>query len=176
MCLLIIWQVPRLLSHPTLEDADSAYPARIWLNKLATYGPLDPADLARFGPLANLDDHDRVLFTPSNTAAVCDLDAAITLLEPQRSPAAGETRIEVMRDAGRFDEALAACDALWTAYRALKTLQEKVNILALHGDIDAAEACAAQLLATGELATEQRRQLHRRLIERRVQRPARPGP
>jgi hypothetical protein len=52
----------------------------------------------------------------------------------------------------------------------LKALQDKINILADKGDFDGAEGCAAQLLATQELPMEQRRQLHRRLVERRAQR------
>jgi hypothetical protein len=76
--------------------------------------------------------------------------------------------IDLLRDARRHDEALAACDETWRTYGALKALQDKINILAISGDIDGAEACAAELLATGELAAEQRRELHGRLIERRV--------
>jgi tetratricopeptide (TPR) repeat protein len=77
---------------------------------------------------------------------------------------------ELLRTAGRFDEALTVCDETWQLYGALKALQDKINILANRGDFDGAETCATQLLATQELPTEHRRQLHRRLIERRVQR------
>lgn len=151
-----------------LDNADSALAARICLHQLAARGALEAADLARVGTLANLDDQDRTLFAARNTAATGDLGSAIGLLRSQRSPAAGEMLIELLREAGRYDEALAACDNVWANYGALKALQDKINILAIRGDIDAPETCAAQLLATGELAAEQRRQLHGRLIERRV--------
>jgi hypothetical protein len=45
------------------DDADTAVAARICLHQLSLRGALDPADLVRAGPLANLDDHDRSLFT-----------------------------------------------------------------------------------------------------------------
>jgi hypothetical protein len=157
-----------LLWRTALDNANSALAARICLHQLAARGALDTADLSRFGTLANLDAQDHVLFTGRNTAATGDLDSAITLLRSQQSPAAGEMLIELLREAGRYVEALAACDETWSTYGALKALQDKINILAMHGDIDGAEACAAQLLATGELAAEQRRQLHHRLIERRM--------
>ncbi|WP_112674578.1 hypothetical protein [Micromonospora saelicesensis] len=47
-------------------------------------------------------------------------------------------------------------------------MQDKVNILAARGDLDGAPACAAQLLSCPDLPAEQRRQLHHRMIERRV--------
>ncbi|MEH1098384.1 DUF4365 domain-containing protein [Micromonospora sp. CPCC 205561] len=151
-----------------LEAADTAFPARISLHRLAAHGALAPADLHRLGALANLDDHDRLLFTARHTAAAGDLDAAVAMLRSQPSPAAGEMLIELLHEAGRFDEALAVCDEIWRIYGALKGLQDKINILASRGDFDGAEACAAQLLATGELPAEHRRQLHRRMIERRA--------
>jgi hypothetical protein len=163
-----------LLWRTALDNADSPLAARICLHQLAARGTLDAADLTRFGTLAKLDDQDRTLFTARNTAAAGDLDSAITLLRSQRSPAAGEMLIELLREAGRYDEAIAACDETWTTYGALKALQDKINILAVRGDIDGAEACAAQLLATGELASEQRRQLHNRLIERRAMQAEKP--
>jgi hypothetical protein len=85
-----------------LDHADTAHAARICLHQLATRGAVVADDLARVGTLANLDDHDRVLFTARNTAASGDLDAAITLLRSQRSPAAGEMLIELLREAGRY--------------------------------------------------------------------------
>ncbi|MFI5851807.1 DUF4365 domain-containing protein [Micromonospora chalcea] len=151
-----------------LNSAASPLSARICLHQLAVQGALTAADLARFGTLANLDAQDHILFTARNTAGAGDLDSAITLLGSQQSPAAGEMLIELLREAGRYEEALVACDEAWRTYGALKALQDKINILALCGDIDGAEGCAAQLLATGELADEQRRQLHHRLIERRM--------
>ncbi|SCF19006.1 protein of unknown function (DUF4365) [Micromonospora viridifaciens] len=156
------------LWRTALDNAASALAARICLHQLAVRGALDAADLTRFGTLANLDAQDHVLFTARNTAGTGDLDSAITLLRSQQSPAAGEMLIELLREAGRYEEALAACDETWRTYGALKALQDKINILAFRGDTDGAEACAAQLLATGELADEQRRQLHHRLIERRM--------
>jgi tetratricopeptide (TPR) repeat protein len=103
-----------------------------------------------------------------NAAAAGDLDSAITLLRGTRSPAAGEMLAELLRTAGRFDEALTVCDETWQFYGAPKALQDKINILANMGDFDGAEACAAELLGNQELPAEQRRQLHRRLIERRA--------
>jgi tetratricopeptide (TPR) repeat protein len=150
-----------------LDGADSAFAARVCLHELAARGALDVADLPRIRALANLDDEDRTLFTARNVAAARDLDSAIGLLRSQRSPAAGEMLIELLGEAGRYDEALAVCE-VWASYRALKVLQHKVNILAMRGDIAAAEACAAQLLATGELAAEQRHQIHSRLIQQRM--------
>ncbi|MEV4826811.1 hypothetical protein AB0K25_00565 [Micromonospora sp. NPDC049257] len=73
--------------------------------------------------------------------------------------------IEVLREAGRYDEALAACDETWTGYGTLKALQEKLNILASRGDLDGTDECAKDLLATGELAAEHRKALHRRITE-----------
>lgn len=156
------------LWRTALDNANSPFAARICLHQLAARGALDAADLTQFRMLANLDDQDRILFTARNIAAAGDLDSAITLLRSQRSPAAGEMLIELLREAGRYDEALAACDETWRTYGALKALQDKMNILAIRDDIDGAEACAVQLLATGELAAEQRRQLHNRLIEQRA--------
>ncbi|MBM0274035.1 DUF4365 domain-containing protein [Micromonospora tarensis] len=153
-----------------LDNANTAFAARICLNQLASRGALDATDLDQVQALANLDDGDRVVFTARNAAGSGDLDGAVTLLRSAWSPAAGEILIEILREAGRYDEALAVCDEIWAAYGALKTLQEKVNILAIRGDLDAADECAKDLLATGELAAEQRRALHRRLIERRATR------
>ncbi len=150
------------------DKVDNPVAARICLHQLALRGALDPADLVRGGALANLDDHDRSLFTARNAAAIGDLEVATELLRLQRSPAAGEMLIEVLRQAGRHDEALAICDETWETYGALKALQDKINILGFLGDHDAAEACAAELLASGELPTEQRSQLHRRLVGLRM--------
>jgi hypothetical protein len=47
-------------------------------------------------------------------------------------------------------------------------LKDKVNILAALGRRDDADACAKEILGTGELAVEQRRMLHDRLIESRM--------
>jgi hypothetical protein len=118
--------------------------------------------------LANLDDHDRVLFTARNAAAAGDLDTAVALLRSQHSPAAGEMLAQLLHDEGRSAEAVAVCDEYWRTYRTLKALQDKVNILAESGDLDGADACAVELLATGELPVEQQRQLHRKLIDRRA--------
>ncbi|MEV4545247.1 DUF4365 domain-containing protein [Micromonospora echinaurantiaca] len=156
------------LWRTALNNAASPFSARICLHQLAVQGALTAADLARFGTLANLGAQDRVLLTARSAAGAGDLDSAITLLGSQQSPAAGEMLIELLREAGRYEDALAACDEAWRTYGALKALQDKINILAFCGDTDGAEACAAQLLATGELADEQRRQLHHRLIERRM--------
>ncbi|TWJ32310.1 uncharacterized protein DUF4365 [Micromonospora sagamiensis] len=153
-----------------LDNADTALAARLCLNQLASRGALDATDLDRVAVLANLDDTDRVAFTARNAAGSGDLDGAVTLLRSAWSPAAGELLVEILREAGRYDEALAVCDETWTGYGALKALQEKVNILAIRGDLDAADECAKDLFATGELAAEHRRALHRRLIERRAKR------
>jgi tetratricopeptide (TPR) repeat protein len=150
-----------------LDGADTALAARICLHQLAAHGDLAQADLDRCGVLANLDDHDRVLFTARQRAAVGDLDAAATMLRAQASPAAGEMLAELLAAAERFDEALAVCEDLWRNCGALKALQDKINILASRGDLDGAEACAARLLASGQLPAEQRRQLHLRMMERR---------
>jgi tetratricopeptide (TPR) repeat protein len=156
------------LWRTALDTADSTLAARTCLHRLATYGALDPAELAQFAELANLDDDDRVLFTARNNAGAGDLNAAIALLRSQSSPAAAELLAEILRDARRVDEALAVCDQAWQTYGALKALQDKINILASRGDLDGAETCAAQLLTTGGLPLEQRRQLHSRMIERRA--------
>ncbi|MHA4951537.1 DUF4365 domain-containing protein [Micromonospora saelicesensis] len=153
-----------------LDNADTPLAARICLNQLASRGALDATDLDRVAVLANLDDGDRVAYTARNAAASGDHDGAVTLLRSAWSPAAGELLIEILREAGRYDEALAVCEETWTGYGALQALQEKVNILAIRGDLDAADECAKDLLATGELATEHRKALHRRLIERRATR------
>ncbi|WP_230417228.1 DUF4365 domain-containing protein [Micromonospora tarapacensis] len=153
-----------------LDNADTTLAARICLNQLASRGALDPTDLDRVAALANLDDGDRVAYTARNAAGSGNLDGAVTLLRSAWSPAAGELLIEVLREAGRYDEALVVCDETWTGYGALKALQEKVNILAIRGDLDGADECAKDLLATGELAAEHRKALHRRLIERRATR------
>ncbi|MEU7844721.1 DUF4365 domain-containing protein [Micromonospora sp. NPDC049114] len=152
-----------------LEHADTTLAARISLNHLASAGALNADDLDRVATLANLDADDRAIFTARNAAATGDLDAAVTTLQSQRSPAAGEVLIELLREAGRYDEALAACVDVWATYAAVKALIEKVNILALSGNLDAADASTAELLATGELAVEQRRQLHGRIIQRRIE-------
>ncbi|MDG4834192.1 DUF4365 domain-containing protein [Solwaraspora sp. WMMD1047] len=148
-----------------LDTADTALAARICLNQLASRGALDATDLHRMAALANLNDGDRVVLTARNAAAGGDLDTAVTLLRSVRSPSAGEILIDILREAGRYDEAVAVCDDVWGTYGALKGLQEKVNILAIRGDLDAADRCARELLATGELAAEQRGALHRRLIK-----------
>ncbi|MEU8332217.1 DUF4365 domain-containing protein [Micromonospora arborensis] len=153
-----------------LDNADTAFAARICLNQLASRGALNVTDLDQVEVLANLDDGDRVVFTARIAAGGGDLDGAVTLLRSAWSPAAGEILIEILREAGRYDAALAVCDEIWAAYGALKALQEKVNILAIRGDLDAADECAKDLLATGELGAEHRTALHRRLIERRATR------
>jgi hypothetical protein len=79
-------------------------------------------------------------------------------LRGRRRPARSSLS-EVLRDAGRFDEAVDVCDQAWRTYGTLKALQDKVNILAARGHLDGAQACAAQLLSCPDLSAEQRRQL-----------------
>jgi hypothetical protein len=156
------------LWRTALGSVDTALGARACLHQLAASGALEPTDLTRVADLANLDDRDRVLFTARNAAAAGDLAAAVTLLRSQPSPAAGELLAQLLHDAGRSAEAVAVCNDNWRTYRTLKALQDKVNILAESGDLDGADACAVDLLATGELPIEQRRQLHHKLIARRA--------
>ncbi|WP_431884348.1 hypothetical protein [Micromonospora gifhornensis] len=156
------------LWRAALDNADDAFTARACLLQLAVRGALVADDLSRFAALANLDGEDRLLFAARNTAAAGDLDTAVALLQGHLSPATGEILTELLNAAGRFDEALGVCDEIWNQYGTLKALQDKINILAARGDFDGAEVCAAQLLASGELPAEQRRQLHHRMIERRA--------
>lgn len=156
------------LWRTALETADDPMTARTCLLQLTSLGALTPGDLERSRRAANLDDQDRVLFTARSIAAAGNLDTAVTLLRAQDSPAAAEILAELLAGAGRFDDAVAVCDDAWTRYGALKALQDKVNIVAARGDLDGAEACAAQLLATGELPAEHRHQIHRRMISRRA--------
>lgn len=142
------------------------------LYELAQLGVAEPEELDEFQRTAVIDDTQRQIFIARSEAARGAVQAAVMRLRRHApsDPAAGEMLVEVLRDAGRIDEAIAECDRGLERFNATKFAHDKLNMLVAAGRIDDANALARRLLAGPDLAVEQRLALRRALVDSHAER------
>jgi tetratricopeptide (TPR) repeat protein len=140
------------------------------LTELAMLGDLQPADLAAGQASRAIDEVQAEILAARNNAALGRTDQAAMALRRHAGSNSGaaEMLIQVLADAGRTDEALAECDRAISRFGGGKIAHDKLNILALAGRLSEAGAFATSLLATKDLAPEQRVMLRKHLIQNRA--------
>lgn len=168
-----------LLIDPTLPDADKAAAWRAALAasadpihqrraayRLAVLGELTAEDLDALHVAQNFDTAHREVLLARNDAARGRVQRAVLTLRRHSAtnPAAAELLVEVLANAGQFDDALAECNRSIARFGADKVAHDKLNLLVKAGRLTQAHAFAATLLAGQDLEPEQRITLRRRLI------------
>lgn len=153
-----------------LASAETMEQQRRALSELAMLGELDDADLAIGKASRAIGDVQAEILSARNDAAQGHVDRAVMSLRSQAesNSAAAEILVEVLQKSGRIDEALAECDRAIARFGGGKITHDKLNILAMAGQIDEADAYATTLLAGQDLAAEHRVTLRRRLIQNRA--------
>jgi tetratricopeptide (TPR) repeat protein len=159
------------LWHAGLLAARTFEHQRRALYELAVLGVADPDELDDFRERGVIDETQRDIILARSEAVQGRVQQAVMRLR-QRAPSdpgAAEVLVEVLRAAGRFDEALDECDRGLERFGPGKLAHDKLNTLVSMGRIGEANALARQLLAGPELAVEQRLALRRALVDSHAQ-------
>jgi hypothetical protein len=149
-----------------LSSAPAGDAGLMALHRLACLGewPLPGLEALREG--GGLDDVTYDILAARSSAARGNLVAALATLRSHasESPVAAEVLVDVLQEAGRFDEALDAAARGYEQFGESILAHKRLNLLALADQPDEAAAEAIRLLARPDTAPELRLQARQRLI------------
>lgn len=157
-------------SRRALAAAFTPEQIRRALYQLAAVGQLSDADIAVAEGRGAVSPEAVTVLTARNDAAGGQTDAAVAVLRAHRDtyPSAAELLIEILKLAGRLDEAVEESGRAVAAFGDSTFAHNRLNILARAGRQEEAEAYATSLLASATaLMPEQRLRLRQVLIQNR---------
>jgi tetratricopeptide (TPR) repeat protein len=144
-------------------------PAESWvmaLHRLACLGTWPLPGIDELHAAGIIDDMYRDILTARAKAGCGQLPAAVAMLRGHaaRSPAAAEILVDVLEEAGSYDEALDEAARGFDRFGESILAHKRLNLLVLAGRPDDAAAEAQRLLARTDTAPELRQRTRKRLI------------
>jgi hypothetical protein len=154
------------LWRAVLADGAQAESSILALHRLACLGVWPLPELDALLAAGVIDDLYRDLLAARAMAGCGQLPAAISTLRGHaaRSPAAAEVLVDVLEEAGRYDEALDEAARGFDRFGESILAHKRLNLLVLADRPDDAAVEAHRLLARADTAPELRIRTRRRLI------------
>ncbi len=154
------------LWQAVLSDDAPAESQILALHRLACLGVWPLPELDKLHAAGAIDDMYRDILAARAMAGCGQLPAAISTLRGHaaRSPAAAEILVDVLEEAGRYNEALDEAARGFDRFGESILAHKRLNLLVLADRPDDAAAEAHRLLARADTAPELRMRTRRRLI------------
>ncbi len=135
-------------------------------HRLACLGVWPLPEVEELRAAGQMDDMHYDVLTARAMAGSGDLDSAVAFLRARESgsPMAAETLVDVLQEAGRFDEASEHAKRGFDRFGDAVLAHKRLNLLVLADQPDSAADEAVRLLARPDTAPEVRLRTYRRLV------------